>query len=104
MTADLESRRQAIAEALRAVMAEPFPDRTDPAPTVAVLSRATSPPTGAVATAAAAPSPAPVEPAEPAAPVAPVAAVRLRAVPAGDDTAAQPLREALVAHIDWDNV
>jgi hypothetical protein len=30
MTADLELRRQAIAEALRAVMAEPFPDRTAP--------------------------------------------------------------------------
>jgi hypothetical protein len=97
MTADLERRRQAIAEALRAVMAEPFPDRTAPAPSVAAPSRATSPPAGAVATLATTAPPATKTPA------AAVTSATL-AVPVSNRGAAPPLREALTAHIDWDNV
>jgi hypothetical protein len=97
MTAHLERRRQAIAEALRAIMAEPFPDRTAPSPSVAALSRATSPPTGTVVPAATVPPRATVDPVAPAARVtAPAARVAADAAP--------PLREALAAHIDWDAV
>jgi hypothetical protein len=101
MTAHLERRRQAIAEALRAIMAEPFPDRTAPTPPVAALSRATSPPNGTVAPAATVPPPATLDPVAPVASAAPAIPPAARVA---DDRAAPPLREALAAHIDWDHV
>jgi hypothetical protein len=83
MAAHLEIRRQAIAEALRAVMAEPFPDR----------SAASVAPTRTVATTAPWFTPAPVHTAEP------------PPQPAREPVPAPPtLREALAAQINWDEV
>jgi hypothetical protein len=100
MTADLEFRRQAIAEALRAIMAEPFPDRTAPSqPTAAapaVARPANPPPRRAlvVVTDPVAVDPPPVAPAPDPHPL--VEPAPLASPP--------PLRAALSAHIDWAEV
>lgn len=88
MTADLELRRQAIAEALRAVMAESFPGRAAPSQPVAAApepARPANPPRPTLVVATPAPGPEPIV--EPARLVSP-----------------RPLREALSAQIDWDEV
>jgi hypothetical protein len=93
MTADLELRRQAIAEALRAVMAEPFPDRTAPSQPAAAAptpARPANPPPLRALVVVTDPDPVAVDP-------PPVA-------PAPEFASPPPLRAALSAHIDWAEV
>ena len=106
MTADLEFRRQAIVEALRAVMAEPFPDRAapprpamvTPEPAYRAATRTAEPPRApAVET-----TTDPITTAEPD-PVDTSESAAAEPFPASRNTI-PPLREALAAHIDWDEV
>jgi hypothetical protein len=102
MTADLERRRQAIAEALRAIMAEPFPDRTAPSPQAAAAppaARSVDPPPRRALVVVTEPDPVTVDPP----PGTPDADPEPRVEPA-PLTSPPPLRAALSAHIDWAEV